>query len=74
MAQYEWRLGAAHVALAEKNAGRHHWRSAAHWYQRAVERFDQLQAEGHLRSGLIRTDAVRAREALERCRRESGTT
>ena len=74
MAQYEWRLGAAHVALAEKNAGRHHWRSAAHWYGRAVERFDQLQAEGHLRSGLIRTDAVRARQELERCRRESGTT
>jgi tetratricopeptide (TPR) repeat protein len=74
MAQYEWRLGAAHMALAEKPNGRNYWRSAAHWYARAVSHFDQLRSEGHLRSLSIRGHAERARQALERCKREAGTT
>jgi hypothetical protein len=74
MAQYEWRLGAAYMALAEKSGSKQHWRSASHWYGRSVERFDQLEAEGHLRSGNIRADAGRARAALERCKREGATT
>lgn len=69
MAQFEWKLGAAYMALAEKGGGAtSQWKSAAHWYGRSVDRFDKLDSEGHMRSGLLRADATRAREALARCR------
>jgi eukaryotic-like serine/threonine-protein kinase len=72
MAQFERRLGAAHAGLAENGRGRHHWKTAAYWYGRSVAHFDELRAEGHMRSPALREDADGARKALDRCRSKLG--
>ena len=74
MADQYARLGAVHVAFAEDKAAPNqrmdHWREAVTAFRQASEFYQQLRAEGHLKSKQMAIDADRAESMRVRCERE----
>lgn len=73
MAGYESRLASVLLAIAE--APRHEafrksrpLAECVSWYERAVQLYDELEREGHMRSPSLRTEAQIAKAALARAR------
>ena len=67
-AEFHARAGAAHAALAEasRRGREHHLAQAIAMYNRAVEFYDKLEAEGHLRSSSALQSANTIRREAER--------
>ena len=67
MADYESRLARAYLAVSESGNQPHAMQDAATWFRRALEHWEALGREGHLRGPSIQTELAGLRADLARC-------